>query len=273
MDKDLRLLLLASHDPSEQYELAGISVETVKNYVLDEMALAIIDLDWEAWYALLSMTRSIPNEEIRADTLNNLLMMPGHKLHQEVTREIQLLKSASSAPFIRKVLQGGFAFLEYTGSEDEVIAKWFSHALADIDTPDAIDVIEEFSHSTNVGIAKEMTYRLAQIGVRSKLDSGVPAPFNPDLSDGFEPWMLVEVARSQAPGFPWLVEALGACGCGEWKQRYYVSFISSLNPNQPGSEWQFETNVTLEHDQFGTVIVDILKGNRIGGLEFADRLV
>ena len=54
--------------------------------------------------------------------------------------------------------------LEYTASDDDVIAKWFSHALADINTPEAIEVIREFSKSANPGIAEEMNYRLEKIG-------------------------------------------------------------------------------------------------------------
>jgi hypothetical protein len=93
-----------------------------------------------------------------------------------------------------------------------------------------------------------------------------------DPGDGFDPRMLAEVAGVQVPEFPWLPEALGACGRGEWESRAYVRYISNRNPNQPGAEWQFERNIRLDHDKWGTVIVDVLKGQRIGGLEFLDRL-
>ncbi|MCC8505261.1 hypothetical protein ACE8C3_04020, partial [Xanthomonas euvesicatoria pv. euvesicatoria] len=88
---------------------------------------------------------------------------PGHELHQEITREIQLLRRPSSVTYIRQVLANGFQMFEYTCSEPGVIAKWFSHALADIDTPESIAVIEEFAKCSDPEIAEEMTYRLRRI--------------------------------------------------------------------------------------------------------------
>ncbi|MBB3120119.1 hypothetical protein [Pseudoduganella violacea] len=52
---------------------------------------------------------------------------------------------------------------DYTSSEPEVIAKWFSHALADIGTADAIALIRKFAGSPNAGVAKEMMYRLEKL--------------------------------------------------------------------------------------------------------------
>jgi hypothetical protein len=92
------------------------------------------------------------------------------------------------------------------------------------------------------------------------------------LSEGFDPRMLVEVVRAQAPEFPWLPEALGSCPTGEWESRAYVGYVSRLSPNQPGSEWQFETNVVLSHESLGMVVLDVLKGDRLGGIEFVDKI-
>ncbi len=164
MDAKLRTLLDEHADNIvEQYQIAGITPATVKSFILGEMATAIDGCDWAAWYTLLALTRTIENAEAKADVLNGLLVMPGHTLHQEVTMEIQRLKSPSSVPYIRSVLGGGFDFLAYTRSDHEVIAKWFSHALAKIGTPDAIAVIKEFSVIGNAGIAEEMNYRLGRL--------------------------------------------------------------------------------------------------------------
>lgn len=150
-------------NPVKQYRLAGITPDTVKDYILGEMASAIGERDWDAWNTLLWMARAIEDQAVKADVLNALLVMPGHELHQAVTFEIQQLKSPTSVPCIRSVLEGGFGFLAYTWSEDEVIAKWFSHALAEIGTPEAIELIREYSVSGNAGVAKEMTYRLRRL--------------------------------------------------------------------------------------------------------------
>jgi hypothetical protein len=93
-----------------------------------------------------------------------------------------------------------------------------------------------------------------------------------DLSEGFEPRMLIEAVRKQAPEFPWLPDALMKCGRGEWESRAYVTYVSQSNPNQPDSDWQFQTNIVLSHDTLGMVVLDILKGNRLGGIEFVDKI-
>ncbi|ATS23516.1 hypothetical protein PK69_00540 [Xanthomonas phaseoli pv. phaseoli] len=135
----------------------------IKEEVLREMATAIANNDWQATYDLFSLAQSIPDLEQKVDVFNRLLVMPGHELHQEVTREIQLLRSPSSVTYIRQVLANGFQTFQYTCSEPGVIAKWFSHALADIDTPQSIAVIEEFAKCSDPEIAEEMTYRLRRI--------------------------------------------------------------------------------------------------------------
>lgn len=93
-----------------------------------------------------------------------------------------------------------------------------------------------------------------------------------DLSGGFEPRMLAAVARDQAPDFPWLSLVLENCGAGEWESAAYVRYVSNRDANVLGSEWQFETNVVLEHPDFGTVVVDVLTEHRLGGLEFLSRI-
>jgi hypothetical protein len=135
----------------------------IKEKVLREMAEAIAKHDCQASYDLLSLARTTEDPEQRADVFNNLLLMPGHELHQEVTREIQLIRSPSSIPYLRKFLTSGFPMLEYTCSEPGVIAKWFSHALADINTPEAIAVIREFAGSSVPAVAEEMAYRLRRL--------------------------------------------------------------------------------------------------------------
>ena len=55
---------------------------------------------------------------------------------------------------------------------------------------------------------------------------------------------------------------------GNWESKAYYRFVSSENANIPGSEWQFHDNLVIEHQKYGTIILDILKNNRIGGIEF-----
>ncbi len=167
MDTTLRNLLDENdHNATGQYPLAGLTNDTVKDFILAEMLVANARLDWEAWNTLLRMASAIVDPVVKADTLNALLVMPDHQMHQAVAMEIQELESASSVPYIRSVLAGGFGMLEYASSDSETLAKWFSHALARINTPEAIALMREYAQSSDAGIAREMNYRLETIRER-----------------------------------------------------------------------------------------------------------
>ena len=127
------------------------------------MAAAIKEDDWDASSNWVYLTETIDDPDVRADVLNSLLMMPGHKHHQAVTMEIQQLRSPLSVPYIRQVLADGFQMFEYTCSEAGVIAKWFSHALASINTAESIALIKEYAGSNDPEIAEEMAYRLTRL--------------------------------------------------------------------------------------------------------------
>lgn len=90
------------------------------------------------------------------------------------------------------------------------------------------------------------------------------APYDPD-------W-LVELAGMQHPDKPWLREALKECTQCRQESKAYLHFVDPRRPNTPGSEWQFETNLELDSCSEGWIILDILKGHRVGGVEFVDKL-
>lgn len=89
----------------------------------------------------------------------------------------------------------------------------------------------------------------------------------------YDPGWLVQIAVRQLPDSLWLHDALRECTwaaertccapkvCG-------FTFVDASVPNQPGSAWQFETNVILERRDEPDVILDVLQGGRIGGIEF-----
>jgi hypothetical protein len=93
-----------------------------------------------------------------------------------------------------------------------------------------------------------------------------------DLDSEFKPSMLIEAVQKQAPEYPWLPKALEKCGIGDWESPAYVGYVSRQDPNQPGFAWQFATSIILEHESLGMVILDILIDNRLGGIEFVDRI-
>ena len=94
------------------------------------------------------------------DVLNELLINPNHIRHQEIVMILQHVKSPSTVPFAKKALETNFDYLQYTCSDSDAIAKWFSHLLASIGTPEAIALIEEYSNSPEDGVRNEMLYRL-----------------------------------------------------------------------------------------------------------------
>lgn len=65
-----------------------------------------------------------------------------------------------------------------------------------------------------------------------------------------------------------IIENLRSCKEGFWISKAYLQFVSSDNPNEPDSKWQFEKNIVLEDKLEGTIILDILTENQIGGIEF-----
>jgi len=81
-------------------------------------------------------------------------------------------------------------------------------------------------------------------------------------TEPFDPAPLVALARVQHPDQPWLVEALARCTTGRRESRAYVYFVE---PDSP--EWVFRENVVLA-DRGGDVVVDVLEGPRVGGVEY-----
>ncbi len=77
----------------------------------------------------------------------------------------------------------------------------------------------------------------------------------------FDPGRLVVLARAQHPDRPWLADALARCTAGRREGRAYVHFVE---PDDPA--WVVEETVRLA-DRGGDVLVDVLRGRRIGGVE------
>jgi hypothetical protein len=158
----------------KQWENAELTTESfiaqfpidLKNnsaFIIAEINKAIKSTKKDELNRAINLIYFCENNEALIDVLNQLLINPNHKKHQFITKTIQSLKNPSSISFIKKVLNTGFNYLNYTGSDAEVIAKWFSWALLSIDTKEAIDVMKEFAKSDNEGIKKEMIYRLNKI--------------------------------------------------------------------------------------------------------------
>lgn len=135
-----------------------------KEYIISELECRFWekDIPSDILYAIDKIRFSSNYEEF-TDILNTLLINPNHYSHQYVTWLLQHIKSPTSIPYIKQVLESKFSYLEYTYSESGVIAKWFSWALASIGTKEAIDIIREYTESEDEEVKNEMLYRLSRI--------------------------------------------------------------------------------------------------------------
>lgn len=88
----------------------------------------------------------------------------------------------------------------------------------------------------------------------------------------YDPGWLVELARTVEAEEPGLADAFSHCTQCLIESEAYIYFVDPREPNQPGSEWQFDRNVVLESSSEGIIVVDVLTSGRIGGIEFFDRL-
>jgi hypothetical protein len=84
----------------------------------------------------------------------------------------------------------------------------------------------------------------------------------------YEPDWLIALAINQLPDESWLPAALAQCTQGCWESRFYIHFVDAA-----GSDWQFNRNLELNDLVEGPLILDVLVGDRIGGIEFLGRLL
>jgi hypothetical protein len=88
--------------------------------------------------------------------------------------------------------------------------------------------------------------------------------FNP--TDQFDPEPIIALVK-ESGGDPKLIDALSRCKRGRWENdaKAYIHFKSP-------SEWAFKRNVVLKDLVEGTIVIDILEGDQVGGIEFVDRI-
>lgn len=142
---------------------ANIADENKLTYLMDMFERGVQQSDADMLEFVADLAFKIENQEIRVSVLNQLLLLDGHYQHQMITKELKNIAHPLSVAIVAKVLEQGFKRFEYTASADGVIAKWFSHALADIGTEEAMALLKLYAQSENEEIAQEMKYRLRRI--------------------------------------------------------------------------------------------------------------
>ena len=88
----------------------------------------------------------------------------------------------------------------------------------------------------------------------------------------YDPAWLVELAKAQLPEEPWLPGALAACTMARQESEAYIHFVDRSEPDGLASEWAEQTDLILKHPTEGELVLDILEGNRVGGVEFLAKL-
>ena len=88
----------------------------------------------------------------------------------------------------------------------------------------------------------------------------------------YDPAWLVELAKEQLPEEAWLPAALAACTMARQESDAYIHFAKPADSDEPISEWQVQTDLTVKHPTEGELVLDILQGNRVGGVEFLAKL-
>ena len=84
----------------------------------------------------------------------------------------------------------------------------------------------------------------------------------------YDPSWLVELADEYKDEYPWLRGAFKECSFVRRESCYYHRFVDTSSKN-----WNFDMNVIMEDPAQGDIIVDVLKDQKIGGIEFSNRLL
>jgi hypothetical protein len=87
----------------------------------------------------------------------------------------------------------------------------------------------------------------------------------------YDPSWLVQWLADSRPDDP-LIEALSECTTAlpEDSSRRYLRFVDPANANEQGAPWQWERDELLRDTPQGNVLLVVLTGGRVGGLEFVD---
>lgn len=109
------------------------------------------------------------------------------------------------------------------------------------------------------------------IHIRTESYKGIFHRKTKHLED-YDPSWIVKASQPYIDEYPWLPAALEKCTrvCND--DPTYIYFVESKHANQPGSAWQFQENITLENTPEGEIILDIIKPNIVGGVEFYEKL-
>jgi len=89
----------------------------------------------------------------------------------------------------------------------------------------------------------------------------------------YDPSWLVKASDDYFEEYPWLKGALEKCVKCKHKSDLYIYFTDAKNPNKNGSAWQFQESITIVGTPQGDIVIDVIRNNQIGGIEFLTKVL
>lgn len=84
--------------------------------------------------------------------------------------------------------------------------------------------------------------------------------------------LIVDLIKEQVPERTDLIMELQKLKSKKWIRQAYISLKKLYDSNELDSDWQFDENIVLEHDTEGTIVLDIYKNGKIGGIELINQI-
>jgi len=82
--------------------------------------------------------------------------------------------------------------------------------------------------------------------------------------------LIIDLILEKEPNRIDLIEQLKNTEWQKFLRRGYLHLISI--EDQFDSEWQIHETIVLEHEEEGTIVLDILESGKIKGIEFVDQI-
>jgi hypothetical protein len=101
------------------------------------------------------------------DLVHQLILEPWHTQYENIVHDLQQRANVKSIPFIKKAMQNKYRHLESYGTGTRQFINQCGHALNQIGTKEAVDVIYELSNSDDPILKDEMLYRISRIEGRN----------------------------------------------------------------------------------------------------------
>ena len=87
----------------------------------------------------------------------------------------------------------------------------------------------------------------------------------------FDPTWIANAVRENYPEEKELLNDILKCTSCIVQSDSYTYFVDSTNANRPGSKWQFLRSFKINNTPCGNVILDVLKGKKLGGIQFLNK--